>query len=77
MARGKRNINSKSNGATLGFEATLWAAVDKLRNNTNAAENKQAILGLIFVTNKELGQGWYFDFNIKAIINRVIIWQIM
>jgi len=35
MARGKSNNNSKSNGATLGFEATLWAAADKLRNRNN------------------------------------------
>jgi hypothetical protein len=35
MARGKRNDNSKSNEATLGFKATLWAAADKLRNNVD------------------------------------------
>jgi hypothetical protein len=36
MARGNSNNSSKSNGATLGFEATLWAAADKLRNNMDA-----------------------------------------
>ena len=49
MARGKRNNNSKNNGATLGFEATLWAAADKLRNNMDAAEYKHVVLGLIFL----------------------------
>jgi hypothetical protein len=28
------------NGATLVFEATLWSAADKLRNNMDAAEDK-------------------------------------
>ncbi len=37
------------NGATLGFEATLWAAADKLRNNLDAAEYKHVVLGLIFL----------------------------
>jgi len=35
MARDGRSNNSESNGATLGFEATLRAATDKLRNNTD------------------------------------------
>ena len=35
MARGKSNNNSKSNGATLDFEVTLWAAADKHRNNVD------------------------------------------
>ena len=30
----------QSNGASLGFESTLWAAADKLRNNLDAAEYK-------------------------------------
>ena len=49
MAKGKRSNNSVSNGATLGFEATLWAAADKLRNNMDAAEYKHVVLGLIFL----------------------------
>jgi type I restriction enzyme M protein len=49
MARGKRSNNSTKNGATLGFEATLWAAADKLRNNMDAAEYKHVVLGLIFL----------------------------
>ncbi|MBD3675859.1 MAG: hypothetical protein HUJ26_20315 [Planctomycetaceae bacterium] len=28
----------KDNGANLGFEATLWAAADKLRNNMDVSE---------------------------------------
>ena len=36
-------------GATLGFEATLWQAADKLRNNMDAAEYKHVVLGLIFL----------------------------
>jgi type I restriction enzyme M protein len=35
--------------ANLGFEATLWAAADKLRNNMDAAEYKHVVLGLIFL----------------------------
>jgi type I restriction enzyme M protein len=37
------------NGATLGFEAKLWQAADKLRNNMDAAEYKHVVLGLIFL----------------------------
>jgi len=49
MARGRRSNSTKINGATLGFEATLWAAADKLRNNMDAAEYKHVVLGLIFL----------------------------
>jgi len=49
MARGRRNDKAKKNGATLGFEATLWAAADKMRNNMDAAEYKHVVLGLIFL----------------------------
>jgi type I restriction enzyme M protein len=35
--------------ATIGFEPTLWLAADKLRNNTDAAEYKHVVLGLIFL----------------------------
>lgn len=49
MARSRRNTASKNKGATLGFEATLWAAADKLRNNMDAAEYKHVVLGLIFL----------------------------
>jgi type I restriction enzyme M protein len=46
-------LNSKqsngSNGANLGFEAKLWTAADKMRNNMDAAEYKHVVLGLIFL----------------------------
>lgn len=49
MARAaKRNGNGKSQTA-LGFEATLWAAADKLRSNMDAADYKHVVLGLIFL----------------------------
>ena len=47
MARPKGKKNDS--GATLGFEATMWAAADKLRNNMDAAEYKHVVLGLIFL----------------------------
>jgi type I restriction enzyme M protein len=45
LAKQKTN----SNGANLGFEAKLWQAADKLRNNMDAAEYKHVVLGLIFL----------------------------
>ena len=36
-------------GSDLGFEAKLWQAADKLRNNMDAAEYKHVVLGLIFL----------------------------
>ena len=49
MAKKKRETKSNENGATLGFEAILWQAADKLRNNLDAAEYKHVVLGLIFL----------------------------
>ena len=49
MAKKKSNTNTNKNGATLGFEAKLWQAADKLRNNMDAAEYKHVVLGLIFL----------------------------
>ncbi|MDY0172631.1 MAG: type I restriction-modification system subunit M N-terminal domain-containing protein [Candidatus Cloacimonadaceae bacterium] len=46
MARPKKNDTKPT--ANLGFEAKLWLAVDKLRNNMDAAEYKHVVLGLIF-----------------------------
>ncbi len=40
---------AKSNGATLDFEAQLWAAADKLRGHMDASEYKHVVLGLIFL----------------------------
>ena len=48
MAR-KDGKKSNGSGAHLGFEATLWAAADKLRGNIDAAEYKHVVLGLIFL----------------------------
>ena len=44
-----KKTTKDSNGATLGFEAKLWAAADALRNNMDAAEYKHVVLGLIFL----------------------------
>lgn len=41
--------SKNTSAANLGFEATLWAAADKLRNNMDAAEYKHVVLGLIFL----------------------------
>ncbi len=43
-----KSQNAK-NGATLGFEAKLWAAADALRGSMDAAEYKHVVLGLIFL----------------------------
>lgn len=48
MPRGKA-ASGKTSGSGLGFEATLWAAADKLRGNMDAAEYKHVVLGLIFL----------------------------
>ncbi len=45
MAKTRNNDTS----ANLGFEAKLWLAADKLRNNMDAAEYKHVVLGLIFL----------------------------
>src|SRR5213594_378413 len=47
--RTKKQSNTSDSGATLGFEAKLWAAADALRNNMDAAEYKHVVLGLIFL----------------------------
>ena len=49
MARPAKAKNSESSTAHLGFEAKLWLAADKLRNNMDAAEYKHVVLGLIFL----------------------------
>ena len=49
MTKKKSDTNSNKNGATLGFEAKLYQAADKLRNNMDAAEYKHVVLGLIFL----------------------------
>ena len=50
MARAKSApASSAQSSATIGFEAKLWLAADKLRNNLDAAEYKHVVLGLIFL----------------------------
>jgi type I restriction enzyme M protein len=53
MPRPPKPTSSKStrgdSTANLGFEAKLWLAADKLRNNMDAAEYKHVVLGLIFL----------------------------
>lgn len=47
-----RSSSGKGNGdstANLGFEAKLWRMADALRNNMDAAEYKNVVLGLIFL----------------------------
>ncbi len=44
----KKAADSKTT-ANIGFEAKLWLAADKLRNNMDAAEYKHVVLGLIFL----------------------------
>ncbi len=44
---GKKRITS--NAANLGFEATLWAAADKLRGHMDPSEYNHVVLGLIFL----------------------------
>ncbi len=46
--KAKRSAAADSS-ANLGFEAKLWLAADKLRNNMDAAEYKHVVLGLIFL----------------------------
>lgn len=50
MAKGKRAKSAiKNNGGTLGFEAELFKAADKLRGNMEPSDYKHVALGLIFL----------------------------
>jgi type I restriction enzyme M protein len=49
MARRKSSNAATQSSANIGFEAKLWLAADKLRNNMDAAEYKHVVLGLIFL----------------------------
>ncbi len=40
MVTRKSSITKQDSSATIGFEAKLWLAADKLRNNMDAAEYK-------------------------------------
>lgn len=46
---GKKKTKDSKQTANLGFEAKLWLAADKLRNNMDAAEYKHTVLGLVFL----------------------------
>jgi len=48
-AKRKDSAKDTSSSANIGFEAKLWLAADKLRNNMDAAEYKHVVLGLIFL----------------------------
>src|SRR5690606_3075152 len=48
-ATGTASKAPTTNDATIEFEAKLWQAADKLRNNMDAAEYKHVVLGLIFL----------------------------
>jgi type I restriction enzyme M protein len=45
----KKKTTEPKTTANIGFEAKLWLAADKLRNNMDAAEYKHVVLGLIFL----------------------------
>ena len=45
----RKAAKGNGNGATLGFEAQLWAMADALRGSMDAAEYKHVVLGLIFL----------------------------
>lgn len=45
----KKAKTGSKQAANLGFEAKLWLAADKLRNNMDAAEYKHVVLGLVFL----------------------------
>ena len=49
MPAKRKSATTKDSSANLGFEAKLWLAADKLRNNMDAAEYKHVVLGLIFL----------------------------
>ena len=52
MAKRKNSSDteaSKTNSATVGYEAQLWQMADALRGSMDAAEYKHVVLGLIFL----------------------------
>ena len=49
MAKAKKANRTNGTAATLGFEATLWLAADKLRSNIAPSDYKHVVLGLIFL----------------------------
>ncbi len=51
--RNTKNANS-NNGTSLGFEATLWAAADKLRGHMYAAEYKHVMRVALQVPDRKM-----------------------
>jgi len=50
LPKPKKNSSAATNdGATVGYEAQLWAMADALRGSMDAAEYKHVVLGLIFL----------------------------
>ncbi len=49
MAKRQAKAANGESTANIGFEAKLWLAADKLRNNMDASEYKHVVLGLIFL----------------------------
>ena len=47
MARDGSSNNSKGNGAIMGFEAMLWTAADKLRNNMDGNKERKKQIKLL------------------------------
>src|SRR5258706_13122835 len=54
MPTKKTTKQKNGNGATLDFEAQLWAAADKMRGHMDASEYKHVVLGLAFSTSRML-----------------------
>ncbi|TCP09086.1 HsdM-like protein [Caldimonas thermodepolymerans] len=46
---GRKKTAPNGNGGTLGFEAELFKAADKLRGNMEPSDYKHVVLGLIFL----------------------------
>lgn len=49
LPKSAKSAKEAASSANIGFEAKLWQAADKLRNNMDAAEYKHVVLGLIFL----------------------------
>jgi type I restriction enzyme M protein len=51
----------QNNGASLGFEQTLWKAADKMRGSMDPSEYKHVVLGLMFL--KYISDGFEEQYN--------------
>jgi len=49
MPSSRSDNRDHNSSASIGFEAKLWLAADKLRSNMDPAEYKHVVLGLIFL----------------------------